>query len=119
PDGYKISITEMEYNRAVELNKPQLIFFHHEDHVFKTKDFEHGAGAKKLKALKKRIGKARVAAFFKSPDDLRAHVVAALGKLSKELDAVPTGEGAKPDTQAEANARAVVAELQRLGVVAK
>ena len=26
PDGHGISITEMEYDRAVELNKPRLIF---------------------------------------------------------------------------------------------
>ena len=32
PDGADISITEMEYNRAVELNKARLIFFIHEDH---------------------------------------------------------------------------------------
>ena len=40
-----ISITEMEYNRAVELRKPRLIFFIHEDHPVKTKDVETGAGA--------------------------------------------------------------------------
>ena len=27
PEGHDISITEMEYNRAVELDKPRLIFF--------------------------------------------------------------------------------------------
>ena len=41
-------------------------------------DVETGPGAEKLKALKDRIGEARVAAFFKSPEDLRAHVVEAL-----------------------------------------
>jgi tetratricopeptide (TPR) repeat protein len=104
PDGYEISITEMEYNRAVELNKPRLIFFHHEDHVFKTKDFETGPGAEKLKVLKDRIGEARVAAFFKSPEDLRAHVVEALTALAKELDVAM----AKGDATA-----AVVAKLHR------
>jgi len=54
PDGQDISITEMEYDRAVELNKPRLIFFSHEDHLFKTKDFEAGPGADKLTALKDR-----------------------------------------------------------------
>jgi hypothetical protein len=75
PNGHNISITEMEYNRAVELKKPRLIFFNHDDHVFRSKDFETGPGAAKLQSLKDRIGKDRVAAFFKSPDDLRSHVV--------------------------------------------
>jgi hypothetical protein len=71
PTGYDISITEMEYNRAVELNKPRLIFFIHKDHAIVVDDVETGPGAAKLKALKDRIGEARVAAFFKSPEDLR------------------------------------------------
>jgi hypothetical protein len=45
PTGHDISVTEMEYNRAVELGKPRLIFFSHDDHLFKTKDFETGSGA--------------------------------------------------------------------------
>jgi tetratricopeptide (TPR) repeat protein len=94
PDGYDISITEMEYNRAVEKNKPRLIFFIHEDHPVTGKDVETGTGATKLEALKARIGKQRVAAYFKSPQDLRGHVVEALTALSKQLDAADTGKAA-------------------------
>jgi tetratricopeptide (TPR) repeat protein len=119
PDGYDISITEMEYNRAVELNKPRLIFFHHDDHVFKTKDVDTGPGAEKLKALKERLGKAHVVAFFKSADDLRAHVLAALTNLAKDLDAIQTAEEDKPNASHTVTAQAVVAELRRQGFVAK
>jgi tetratricopeptide (TPR) repeat protein len=70
----------MEYNRAVELGRPRLIFFSDETHVFLPKDFETGPGAQKLAALKDRIGKDRVSAFFKSAEDLRGHVVAALAR---------------------------------------
>jgi len=87
PDGHDISITEMEYDRAVELNKPRLIFFIHDDHPVTGKDVETGLGALKLQALKDRIGKARVAAFFRSAEDLRGHVVEALTALTKQLDA--------------------------------
>ncbi len=87
PDGYDISITEMEYNRAVATKTPRLIFFIHEDHPVTGKDVETGDGAAKLTALKDRIGKERVAAFFTSPKDLRAHVVEALTKFSKQPDA--------------------------------
>src|SRR5207302_10380951 len=100
-----------------ELNKPRLIFFAHQDHVWKAEDFETGPGAEKLKALKERIGKACVVAFFKSAQDLRGHVVPALTNLANELDGAATGD--KPDPQTEAMARAVVAEMQRQGLAAK
>jgi hypothetical protein len=95
PDGHNISITEMEYNRAVELKKPRLIFFNHDDHVFKSKDFETGPGAAKLQSLKERIGKDRVAAFFKSPDDLRSHVGEALTSLAREFDTPRRGRAGR------------------------
>src|SRR5216683_3684035 len=59
PTGYDLSITEMEYNRAVELGKPRLVFFIHEDHSVRASDFDTGPGAEKLKALKARIGEER------------------------------------------------------------
>jgi hypothetical protein len=85
PDRYDISITEMEYNRALELNKPRLIFFSHPDHLLKLKDIDIGPAAEKLKQLKARVGKERVAAFFKSPEDLRGHVLEALTAFAKDL----------------------------------
>jgi hypothetical protein len=93
PTGYEISITEMEFNRAVELGKPWLVFFIHKDHPVVIEDVETGPGATKLKALKTRIGEARVAAFFKSPEDIRSHVVEALVRLAKEFE---TAEQAPP-----------------------
>jgi Domain of unknown function (DUF4062) len=92
PTGYDLSITEMEFNRAVELNKPRLVFFIHKDHPVVIGDVETGPGASKLQALKDRIGEQRVAAFFKSPEDLRSHIVEALAALGKRLDAASTGD---------------------------
>jgi hypothetical protein len=92
PDGHDISITEMEYNRAVATDKPRLIFFMHDEHPVIRKDVETGAGATKLEALKARIGKQRVAAYFTCPQDLRGHVVEALTALSKQLDAADSGQ---------------------------
>jgi hypothetical protein len=86
PKGEDISITEMEYNKAVELDKPRLIFFSHKDHQFTADDFEIGEASVKLKALKERIGNERVAAFFKSPEDLRGHIVEALAQVRAKLD---------------------------------
>ena len=89
PKRSHISITEMEYNRAEERGIPRLIFFMHADHSVKAKDVETGPPANKLKTLKKRIGEARVAAFFTGEKDLRAHVVEALSQ-AKTLKATKT-----------------------------
>ena len=86
PKGSDVSITEMEYNKAVELVKPRLVFFIHENHPVTGRDIERGEGSAKLEAFKERVGKDRVAAFFKSPGDLRGHVVEALVRLRKDLE---------------------------------
>src|SRR3989440_997579 len=80
PKGYDISITEMEYSRAVERGIPRLIFLMHEDHPIKAADVEKGEGAVKLEALKARLGTERVVNFFTSPADLRAHVINSLSQ---------------------------------------
>src|SRR5262249_35061689 len=72
---------------AVKRGIPRLIFFIHEEHPVTGRDVETGLGAEKLKALKGRIGKERVAGFFKSPGELRGEVIAALTTLAKEFDA--------------------------------
>ncbi len=87
PEGAELSITEMEYNRAVKQGKPRLIFLMHDDHPIRPRDMETGPGAVKLAALKARIGQERVAAFFKSPGDLRSHVVEALTALRLQIEA--------------------------------
>ncbi|MEM7427384.1 MAG: DUF4062 domain-containing protein [Pseudomonadota bacterium] len=87
PPGSDISITEMEYDRAVKLGKPRLVFFIHDDHPVKRKDVETGTGADKLQAFKERIGQERVGAFFKSPSELRSRVGEALANLAKEAAA--------------------------------
>jgi tetratricopeptide (TPR) repeat protein len=92
PDGHDISITEMEYDRAVNLEKPRLIFFAHKDHPIKIDDVETGLNQVKLKTLKDRLGKERVVTFFISPKDLRAQVVEALTALDKEFDTKKAGD---------------------------
>jgi tetratricopeptide (TPR) repeat protein len=111
PDGNDISITEMEYNLAVELDKPRLIFFIHEKHPVLGKDFEIGSGATKLQILKDRIGRARVAAFFRSPEDLRAHVFEALNNLGKELDIAAASGDAVASTVAKLHRKTSIPAL--------
>jgi tetratricopeptide (TPR) repeat protein len=73
----RISVTEHEYNRAVERKIPCLSFVMHADHPVKAADVEKGEGAVKLEAFKNRV-LVKVANFFTSPADLRAHVINAL-----------------------------------------
>ncbi|MDT4954549.1 MAG: hypothetical protein QOJ02_2687 [Acidobacteriota bacterium] len=78
PDGQTISITEAEYNRAIERNIPRLIFLMSDEHPVKPSDVETGEGAEKLKKLKERLTKERVVGFYDSADDLLAKVIQAL-----------------------------------------
>src|SRR5437588_7470106 len=78
PKGYDISITEMEYNRAVERGIPRLIFLMHKKHPLTAEDFETGEGAVKIETLKTRLKKERVVNFFKSPAELQAQVINSL-----------------------------------------
>jgi len=74
----RLSITEMEYNRAVERDIPRLLFLMHDDHPVKASDVEKGKGAVKLDKLKQRIGTERVVNFFKSPEELRGQIIDSL-----------------------------------------
>ena len=79
PSGYDISITEMEYTRAREREIPCLVFVIDDEHLVKRKDVECGIGEARLRALVGRID--RVWARFRSPVDLRAHVIDSLARL--------------------------------------
>lgn len=92
PTGSDISVTEMEYDRAIERKLPCLIFFMDEKHPVLPGDVETGPGAEKLTRLKDRIGKAHVAQFFKNPDDLRAHAIHSLEMLRKRQQEAKGGE---------------------------
>ncbi len=99
PEDHAISITEMELRRAEERHLPCLIFLIHEDHPVTGKDFETGIGAEKLESLKARLGSDRVAAFFRSPADLRAKVLQSLVALRDKLrDETREDTGSGPTT---------------------
>lgn len=76
----KLSMTEVEYRRAVEKNKPRLIFLMDEKNArVAPSDFEPSPeGQAKLKALKEDLKKDRVVDFFTTPEDLAWKVTTAL-----------------------------------------
>jgi tetratricopeptide (TPR) repeat protein len=72
-----VSVTEHEYNRALERKIPILTFAMHDDHPVKAADVEKGEGAVKLEAFKNRA-LLKGTNFFSSSADLRAHVINSL-----------------------------------------
>lgn len=76
----EISVTEMEYNRAVERKIERLIFIMDKSHPITVDDVEIENVAK-LKSFKERVGAENIVKFFKSPADLRAEAINSLSKL--------------------------------------
>jgi len=74
----KLSITELEYRKAVELEKPRLLFVIDEDADWPAKfmDIDRGNVAR----LHETIRKDRLGATFSTPDSLEARLSAALEK---------------------------------------
>jgi hypothetical protein len=95
PEGADISITEMEYQRAIECQIPTLIFLIDPKHPAITGDSEMPENVAKLHALKERLKKQHVVNFFRSPDDLRANVMKSL------LSALPDRKPTKVTTEAK------------------
>jgi tetratricopeptide (TPR) repeat protein len=71
PDGYDRSITEMEYDWAIERGLPALIFMVDDDFAWSPKLIDRGASYEKLERFKARLRKAHVVRPFKDPDQFR------------------------------------------------
>src|SRR5215471_3571479 len=68
PKGRRVSVTEMEYDRAGERGIQRLMFLMDEDHPLRASDVETGPGAAKIHAFRERIRLNRVIATFMSPE---------------------------------------------------
>ena len=90
PEGHDKSITEMEYERAVERGIPRLIFLMDDEVPVKPTDFDTGDSAVKLKALKARLKKERVVSFFKNPEDIRGLALHALSEIKQQSEDAKT-----------------------------
>lgn len=76
----QISVTEMEYNRAIERNIERLVFIMDKSHPITVDDVDI-ENAAKLKEFKERVQTENIVKFFKSASDLRAEVINGLSKL--------------------------------------
>lgn len=82
PSDLEISITEMEYDRAVDRKIPRLIFIMHDDHPITIGDVEINQ-SEKMRAFKERLLRDNSVNQFISPADLRAHVINSLSLLRR------------------------------------
>ncbi|MCB0123789.1 MAG: DUF4062 domain-containing protein, partial [Caldilineaceae bacterium] len=98
PQGHNRSITEQEYRKAQEKKIPCLIFLADES------DWPYGkveaTALNKINLLRKQLQTAHVVAFFKSPDELKAHIFQAVRNWEKkgERGSVPFMPEALPAT---------------------
>lgn len=76
----QISVTEMEYNRAVERKIERLIFVMDKTHPITVADVDI-ENASKLRQFKERVLTENIVRFFKSLDDLRAEAIHSLSKI--------------------------------------
>src|SRR5262245_13099635 len=84
PEGQDKSITELEYDRAVERKIPVFIFIAHDEHPGSFRDVERGAVASKLESLKERLRKAHVVRVFRSAEELRTEIISALSAYRQD-----------------------------------
>lgn len=91
PDGYDRSITQMEYERAVERKLPCLIFIMGPTHLIRAENVETGDGAVKMQALKERLTKTHVVNFFSSPADLRGQALHSLAEQKAKMEQAAQG----------------------------
>lgn len=85
PPNRDKSITELEYERAVQNGIPRLVFLMDDDHPVMGRDVEVGPGAEALATFKTRLQGENIRRTFRNADHLRAEVVNALAFTLKGL----------------------------------
>ncbi|MCA9908472.1 MAG: DUF4062 domain-containing protein, partial [Anaerolineae bacterium] len=82
PEGAEKSVTEQEYDDAVRLRKPRLMYVVDPDHAWDDDKIEQDPLAQeRLAAFKAKIEKSDVRSLFTTPGDLAAQVTSDLAKL--------------------------------------
>ena len=96
PPGQTQSITELEYDHAVTLGKPRLLFVMGENHLIVAKDKDSGASLEALERFKARLSAQRVRDTFDNPDQLKSGVLAALQQEAILVEKAHSVDGALP-----------------------
>ena len=82
----KLSITELEYHRAVKLGIPVFMFVMSDDHPVKARGVETvSAYRKKLEAFKDEVRSRSIYAEFSSVEELASRVIQSMSEFRKDL----------------------------------
>lgn len=105
PEGSAKSITEQEFELALERGIPTLCFLVDEDYAWVPAHIDAGSAHDRLKAFKDRIRASRVIDVFTSPQDLAVKVSTSLGRqlllsLPQVMISVPVARAAEARTKA-------------------
>ncbi|MDQ3805592.1 MAG: DUF4062 domain-containing protein, partial [Acidobacteriota bacterium] len=83
PPGYDKSVTQMEYERAVEKGKVRLIFIMGKDHTPKIRYRHRQLHRAQFEEFKKRLMAERFIGYFNSVDDLHIKIVNSLAEVRR------------------------------------
>jgi hypothetical protein len=109
PNG--LSLTELEFRRAVERGIPICMFIMHGDHPVPRQEVGKERGVKKkLESFIRLAKKDRIYAEFKSPADLRTKAIQSLVKLREVLERRSEGLNARDSAQVAGDSLAHQAE---------
>lgn len=113
PTDTNVSVTEWEYNKAVELKKPIFIFILQEDYPWPTAqiDFDN---LELLQKFKKRLLENRLVSFFASPDDLAIKVAMSLQQYSKKVEGISIKPKNLTEGTAEISLSSLMEELKNI-----
>ncbi|HEX5270659.1 MAG TPA: DUF4062 domain-containing protein, partial [Gemmataceae bacterium] len=96
-----LSVTELEYRRAVERGIPVFVYLMHDKHPVTIADVEDDSEKKrKLNALKDELKAGAICGFFASPEELRTLAIQSLYgiKLGRQTEDAPdVARGARAD----------------------
>lgn len=85
-NGKLMSYTEMEFNYALASGKPILAFeYKNIDKLTRDKVELDGKKAKALEVFRKKVQKDRIVKFYSNKDELKAHVLASLNNMKKQI----------------------------------
>jgi iron(II)-dependent oxidoreductase len=84
PKGSTMSLTEMEYDRAVSRGIPVLLFVVDSDYRWSPRHVETGKSAKRLERFKAKVGQNHVFRKFRDLRNFREDVLVSLAKLALE-----------------------------------
>lgn len=84
PHGRSVSFTELEYEAAVDLSKPRIIFLSSTDVPIYIDLKQSEQERRKQETFRQRLSAERIVGFFSSPTDLAAKVVTAIFNFERD-----------------------------------